>query len=133
MKFQFSHNCLYVLDMDRSLAFYKKALGLEPVRWMYPEDKDVELVFLSDGVSAHELEVACLAERTEAYDPGDSHFHTAFAVEDIDAAKALHAEMGCICVDNPEVPVYFIQDPDGYEFEIIPAEPPLSFKERRKK
>ncbi len=132
MKFRFSHNCLYVLDMERALAFYKKALGLEPIRWMYPEDRDVELAFLSDGVSAHELEIACLAGRTEPYDPGDSHFHTAFAVADIDAAKALHTEMGCICHDDPAVPVYFIRDPDGYEFEIIPAAPPLSYKERRK-
>lgn len=125
MEFRFVHNCLYVLDMQRSLAFYKTALGLEPVRWMKPSDQDVDLAFLSDGHSAHELELACLAERTEPYEVPVGQFHIAFAVHDMAAAKAHHAAMGCICRDPETEPVYFIRDPDGYEIEIIPDEAPL--------
>lgn len=30
--------------------------------------------------------------------------------------------MGCICFENPDMGIYFIQDPDGYWIEIVPAE-----------
>jgi len=49
MDFTFAHNCVKVLDLDRSLTFYKEALGLESVRGMKPSDADIQLVFLSDG------------------------------------------------------------------------------------
>ncbi len=122
MDFKFSHNCLFVLDMQRSLDFYKKALGLEPVRWKKPEDMDATLAFLSDGQSAHQLEIACVAGRTEPYDVGEAKYHIALETHDMEAAKALHASMGCIARDPEKSPVYFIHDPDGYEIEIIPAE-----------
>ena len=28
--------------------------------------------------------------------------------------------MGCICFENREMGLYFIEDPDGYWFEIVP-------------
>ena len=121
MEFTFSHNCVKVLDLERSLKFYKEALGLEPVRWMRPSDQDIQLVFLSDGKSAHELELGCPAGRTEPFALGDNEFHIAFSVPDVDAAHAFHEKMGIICYDPETEPVYFIQDPDGYKIEIIPA------------
>ena len=30
--------------------------------------------------------------------------------------------MGCVCFENPEMGIYFIEDPDGYWLEIVPAE-----------
>lgn len=122
MDFRFSHNCLFVLDLQRSLDFYKTALGLEPVRWMHPSDMDATLAFLSDGASVHQLELGCVTGRTEPYDVGEAKYHIAFATHDMAAAKALHASMGCIARDPETEPVYFIRDPDGYEIEIIPAE-----------
>jgi lactoylglutathione lyase len=32
MKFTFNHNNFNVLDLDRSISFYEKALGLKPVQ-----------------------------------------------------------------------------------------------------
>lgn len=122
MDFRFSHNCLFVLDLQRSLDFYKTALGLESVRWMHPSDMDATLAFLSDGASVHQLELGCVTGRTEPYDVGEAKYHIAFATHDMAAAKALHASMGCIVRDPETEPVYFIRDPDGYEIEIIPAE-----------
>ncbi len=122
MDFTFAHNCLKVLDLDRSLKFYKEALGLEPVRWMRPSDADIQLVFLSDGKSAHELELGCPAGREEPFDLGDNEFHIAFRTGDMAAAHKLHESMGCICYDPETEPVYFIRDPDGYQIEIIPAD-----------
>ena len=48
-------------------------------------------------------------------------FHLAFQTDDFEAAHALHAEMGCICFENEAMGIYFIQDPDGYWLEIVPA------------
>ncbi len=120
MEFKFAHNCLFVYDLERSLKFYKEALGLEPVRWMRPSDQDIQLVFLSDGHSAHELELGCPAELNRPFELGDNQFHIAFTVEDMEAAHKFHEEMDIICRDPETEPVYFIQDPDGYVIEIIP-------------
>lgn len=122
MDFTFAHNCIKVLDLERSLKFYKDALGLEPVRWMRPSDQDIQLVFLSDGRSPHELEIGCPAGRSAPFDLGDNEFHVAFRTADMEAAHAYHAGMGIISYDPATEPVYFIQDPDGYQIEIIPAE-----------
>ena len=121
MKFRFAHNCVFVRDLERSLKFYEEALGLKPVRTMHPSDMDATLVFLSDGASAHELEIGYDPARTKPYTQGDNAFHVAFAVDDMEGAHALHEKMGCICRDPETEPVYFIQDPDGYQIEIIPA------------
>ena len=46
---------------------------------------------------------------------------SAFEVDDFDAALAKHKEMGCVCFENPAMGIYFIEDPDGYWLEIVPA------------
>ena len=35
-------------------------------------------------------------------------------------AHKKHEEMGCICFENHEMGIYFIEDPDGYWLEILP-------------
>lgn len=120
MKFTFAHNNLNVLDLDKSLAFYREALGLEVAREKEASDHSFKLVYLSDGVTPHQLELTWLRDRTEPYDLGDNEIHLAFVVEDFDAAHALHEKMGCICYENPGMGIYFISDPDGYWLEIVP-------------
>ncbi len=120
MKFTFAHNNLNVLDLDKSLAFYREALGLEVAREKEAADHSFKLVYLSDGVTPHQLELTWLRDRTEPYDLGDNEIHLAFVVEDFDAAHALHEKMGCICYENPGMGIYFISDPDGYWLEIVP-------------
>ncbi|MFR1988243.1 MAG: lactoylglutathione lyase, partial [Prevotellamassilia sp.] len=41
---------------------------------------------------------------------------------DYDAVRAYHKEMGCVCYENHDMGLYFINDPDGYWIEILPAE-----------
>lgn len=120
MQFCFVHNNLNVLNLEKSLAFYKEALGLEPVRQKEAGDGSFTIVFLGDGVSAHQLELTWLRDRTEPYDLGDNEIHLAFSVDDFDAALQKHREMGCVCFENPAMGVYFIEDPDGYWLEILP-------------
>ena len=117
--FQMTHNNFNVLDLDKSLAFYRDALGLREARRKVGDG--FILVYLTDGVSGHELELTWLNDRTEPYNLGENEFHLAFATEDLEAAHARHAEMGCICYENPAMGIYFIADPDGYWLEIIPC------------
>ena len=119
--FTFNHFNFNVLDLDRSLAFYKDALGLVPVREKEAGDGSFRLVYLGDGVSPFTLELTWLRDRTEPYDLGEGEFHLAFTVPDLDAAHQKHQDMGCICFENPAMGIYFIEDPDGYWIEIVPA------------
>ena len=118
--FRFTHFNFNVLDLERSLAFYREALGLVPVREKEAADGSFKLVYLGDGVSDFTLELTWLRDRSDPYDLGDEEFHLAFHTDDFDAAHEKHAAMGCICFENPGMGIYFIQDPDGYWIEIIP-------------
>lgn len=119
MKFTFAHNNLNVLDLGKSLKFYKEALGLNEARRI--EKPDFTLVFLGDGTTSHRLELTWLRDRNQPYNLGDNEIHLAFIVDDFDQAYQLHKEMGCICYENKAMGIYFISDPDGYWLEIIPA------------
>ncbi len=121
MRFVFAHNNINVLDLDRSLAFYKRALNLSEERRYEAPDGSFILIFLSDGETSHRLELTWLKGRREPYNLGDNEFHLAFKVDDFAAAHALHEEMGCICFENKAMGIYFINDPDDYWLEIVPA------------
>ena len=121
MNFRMVHNNINVLDLEKSVAFYKKALGMQEVRRKEAEDGSFALVFLEDGLSGHQVELTWLRDRREPYNLGDNEIHMAVATEDIEAARAFHRELGCICYENPNMGIYFISDPDGYWTEIVPA------------
>ena len=40
---------------------------------------------------------------------------------DYDAVREYHRALGCICYENHEMGLYFINDPDDYWIEILPA------------
>ena len=119
MEFIFAHNNFNVLDLEKSLAFYKEALNLTEVRRI--EKPDFTLVYLGDGKTSHSLELTWLKDRKEPYNLGENEFHLAFRVDDFDAAYELHKKMGCICYENKMMGIYFIADPDGYWLEIVPV------------
>lgn len=121
MNFQFAHNNFNVMDLDRSLAFYEKALGLKLHHCKEAPDGSFILAFLTDGVTPHMLELTWLCGwEKESYNLGDNEFHLAFTVDDMEEAHARHEEMGCICYENKGMGIYFISDPDGYWIEIVP-------------
>ena len=121
MQFSFAHNNFNVRDLDRSLSFYKEALGLTESSRINAPDGSFIIVYLTDGVTPHLLELTWLRDWDKPYNLGDNEFHLAFRVDDFDAAHAKHKEMGCICFENPAMGIYFISDPDGYWVEIIPS------------
>ena len=118
--FTYNHFNFNVLDLERSLKFYREALDLVPVREKEAEDGSFKLVYLGDGKTSFTLELTWLKDRTEPYDLGECEFHLALATGDMEAAHARHQAMGCICFENPAMGIYFISDPDGYWIEIVP-------------
>ena len=121
---RFAHENFNVLDLDRSLNFYRDALGLAPTREINAKDGSFRLVYLGDGVTGFELELTWLRDRREPYNLGDNEFHLAFVTDEFDVWHTKHREMGCICFENPAMGIYFIEDPDGYWIEIIPDRKP---------
>ena len=121
MEFTFAHNNFNVRDLDKSLAFYKEALGLEETRRKEAADGSFIIVYLGDGKSQHLLELTWLRDWDRPYNLGDNEFHLAFTTDDFEAAHKKHQEMGCICFENEQMGIYFITDPDDYWLEIVPV------------
>ena len=121
MQFTFNHFNFNALDLERSLKFYDEALGLHVVREKKAADGSFVINFLGDGVTDFQLELTWMCQRTEPYDLGEQEYHLAFRVDDFEAAHEKHKAMGCICFENPAMGIYFINDPDGYWLEIVPA------------
>ena len=121
MKFKMVHENYNVLDLDRSLAFYEKALGLTEQRRKTAPDGSFIIVYVGNETTDFQLELTWMRDREEPYNLGDEEFHLAFQTQDYEAAHNLHAQMGCICYENQEMGIYFIADPDGYWLEIVPV------------
>ncbi|MED9904066.1 MAG: VOC family protein [Lachnospiraceae bacterium] len=120
MKFRMYHENYNVSDLEVSLAFYEKALGLTEKRRKEAADGSYIIVFIGNDTTDFLLELTWLKEHPEKYDLGEGEFHLAFATEDYEAAHKLHQDMGCIIFENPAMGIYFIEDPDGYWLEIVP-------------
>ena len=121
MKFKMIHENYNVFDLNRSLEFYEKALGLTEIHRIESPDGSFIIVYVGNETTDFELELTWIRDRTEPYNLGDMEFHLAFEADDFEAAHALHKEMGCICFENETMGIYFIQDPDGYWLEVVPA------------
>ena len=118
---EFNHFNFNVLDLEKSIAFYKEAIGLSVIREKTASDGSYRITFLGDGRTGFGLELTWMRDRKEPYDLGDEEFHLAFKTDEYDAFHKKHEEMGCICYENPAMGIYFINDPDGYWIEIVPV------------
>lgn len=119
------HSMIRVLDEDRSVAFYGKALGLTVAeRLDFPE---FTLVYMSNPESEYEIELTINKGRAEPYNLGDGYGHLAVSVDDLDAEHARFESEGL----NPRKLVsfapageviarfFFVADPDGYQIEVL--------------
>lgn len=126
MEYKFLHSCIRVMDLDKSLNFYKDALGFHETRRKdYPED-EFTLVFLSDSNRNFELELTYNYDREVPYEIGNGYSHIAVSVDDLESSRERHINMGYEATELMGLPgspprYYFITDPDGYEIEIIRA------------
>ena len=125
MKIQarFDHFNINVTDLDKSIAFYDKALGLKEHKRMKSEDGSFILVYLTDNTTGFMLELTWLRDHPEPYKLGENESHLCFRVPgDYDKTRAYHKKMDCVCFENTDMGLYFIIDPDGYWIEIIPLD-----------
>lgn len=124
MKCKMLHTCIRVMDLEKSLKFYKEALGLvETRRKDYPED-EFTLVFLSDESGNYEIELTYNYNPEKPYIIGDGFSHIAVSVDDLESVREKHIEMGYEVTDLKGLPgepprYYFVTDPDGYEVEVM--------------
>ena len=113
------HTNFNVSDLEKSLDFYKKALGFCEVKRKASPDGSYCLVFLGDGSTDHLIELTWLRDRHTPYDLSDNEIHLAVRADDFAQRYALHNSMGCVCQDLVDNHFYFIADPDGYWIEVI--------------
>ena len=121
MKFKMVHENYNVFDLQKSLDFYEKALGLKEKRRKEAADGSFIIVYVGNEETDFELELTWLKDMDRKYNLGDCEFHLAFQVDDYKASHDLHEKMGCICYENFEMGIYFITDPEGDWLEIVPA------------
>lgn len=119
------HSMIRVLDETRSIDFYRTAFGLEIADRL--DFDGFTLVYLRNADADFEVELTVNKGRTEPYDLGDGYGHIAFCVDDLDAEHARLTAAGLAprkLVDfapggDVIARFFFIQDPDGYEIEVL--------------
>jgi len=124
MKYKLEHACIRVFDLEKSLKFYKEALGLEEVRRIEHSDYGFDLVYLSDENKNFEIELTYNYNPEKPYELGNGFSHFALKVEDLEASHKFHVDLGLEVGDLKGLPgtkpsFYFITDPDGYKIELI--------------
>lgn len=126
-KFRFLHTMIRVKDLDRSIDFYTRLLGMQVLRHKDFEGGRFTNVFVGYGDEDSEtvLELTHNWDQAEPYSHGSGFGHLAVGVPDIYATcEALAAEG--VNIPRPPGPmkhgttvIAFIEDPDGYKIELI--------------
>ena len=123
---QYVHTCYRVLDLDKSIEFYRDKLGLELARKSPVGDDATNAFFAVPGDPEPRLELTLNHDQEEPYALGDGYSHVAFTVEDLDAlSDKLEAAGGVDFESKPHAMgssgtrLFFVKDPDGYRIEFI--------------
>jgi lactoylglutathione lyase len=122
----FLHTRLKVRDLDRSIAFYSTHFGMV-CRDRKTSPRGSQLAFMTMPGSPTELELAYLPWDPDFHLPEDI-FHLAFSVEDMGKTLAGMRESGVKVTEEPSGrrdggEMAFIEDPDGYEIELLSFTP----------
>lgn len=126
MTYRLLHTMIRVGDLDRSIDFYTRLLGMRLLRRQdYPEGR-FTLAFVGYGDEADQAVIELTHNwDTAAYELGTGFGHLAIAVPDIHAAceRLAAAEAK---IPRPPGPmkhgrtvIAFVEDPDGYKIELI--------------
>jgi lactoylglutathione lyase len=119
------HTCYRILDIDRSVEFYK-ALGFNEIGRIPIRDEAINVFMgLPDDGPEPRLELTYNIGRSEPYEVGSGYGHIAITTADLDATLSKLKQQGI----EPERPPYtireggsrlcFVRDPDGYRIELI--------------
>ncbi|MEJ2059916.1 MAG: VOC family protein [Gammaproteobacteria bacterium] len=119
------HTMIRVLDLDKSIGFYRDALGLELSNRL--DFDDFSLVYLRNPENDVELELTWNRDQTEPYTHGTGYGHIAVTVDDLETEHARFKTAGyeprdimsLSSEDKEAAKFFFMKDPDGYEIEFI--------------
>lgn len=122
------HTMLRVGDLDRSLHFYTDILGMKLLRRRdYPEGK-FTLAFVGYGDESDTAVIELTHNwGVDHYELGTAFGHLAIGVEDVYAAAERIRAAGGKIVREPgpmkggTTVLAFVEDPDGYRIELLPA------------
>ena len=120
------HTMIRVGDLDRSIDFYTRILGMRLLRRKdYPEGR-FTLAFVGYGEESDTAVIELTHNwDTASYDPGQGFGHVAIGVDDIDAVCQRIREAGGMISREPgpmkhgTTVIAFVKDPDGYAIELI--------------
>lgn len=120
------HTMIRVGDLDRSLDFYTRVLGMQLLRKHdYPDGK-FTLAFVGYGPEeTHAVIELTHNWETSSYDLGNGFGHVALGVDDIYATCDKIRAAGGKIVREPgpmkhgTTVIAFVEDPDGYRIELI--------------
>jgi lactoylglutathione lyase len=124
---RFLHTMIRVRDLDKSIDFYTRLLGMTLLRRKdYPTGKfTLAFVGYGDEASNTVIELTHNWEQAEAYTLGSGFGHLALGVPDVYVACNTLAAEG-VKIPRPAGPmahggsvIAFIEDPDGYKIELI--------------
>jgi lactoylglutathione lyase len=120
------HTMLRVGDLQRSIDFYTKVLGMKLLRKSDNPEYKYTLAFLGYGSNPEHAELELTYNwGVDKYEMGTAYGHIAIAAEDIHkTCEQVRAAGGNITrepgpVKGGTTVIAFITDPDGYKVELI--------------
>lgn len=121
------HTMLRVGNMQRSIDFYTKVLGMQLLRTSDNEEYKYSLAFLGyEGGNPAQAEIELTYNwGTDSYELGTAYGHVAIGVPDAYAAvEKIRAAGGKVTreagpVKGGSTVIAFVEDPDGYKIELI--------------
>ncbi len=124
--FRIDHTMLRVSDLDKTLDFYVRILGMKVLRQNeYPEGKFTNTFIGYQGEDdGTTIELTYNWEQSEPYDRGNAWGHIALKVDDVFAASEYLKSQGVEFTKQPSPMkngsriLAFIKDPDGYPIEL---------------
>ena len=123
---QLLHTMLRVGDLQRSIDFYTKVLGMKLLRTTDRPEQKYTLAFVGYGSNPEHAELELTYNYgVDRYEPGTAFGHLAIGVDDAYAAcDRIRAAGGTITrepgpVKGGTTVIAFVQDPDGYRIELI--------------
>jgi len=120
------HTMLRVGDLQRSIDFYTRVLGMRLLRTTERPEQKYSLAFVGYGMNPDHAELELTYNHgVDRYEQGTAFGHVALQVEDVAAAcERIRAAGGTITREAGPVKggttlIAFVQDPDGYKIELI--------------
>ena len=124
---RYLHTMIRVLDLEKSVGFYTKLMGMTELRRSEVPGGKYTLCFLgyASNPDQAEIELTYNWDQTAPYEVGTGFGHLAVGVPDV-AAACETVRAGGGKVPRPAGPVQhgttiiaFVEDPDGYKIELI--------------